>query len=190
MKKTGLWFVAALATGGLLAACSPALNWRTTQLKDAPLQVLLPCDPQAASRPVELGLGRVQMSVLGCEAQGATYAVSNFAVAEPARAAEALMHWQQVVLAQLKSEEGAASTAVKLNAKGDGLWVPKGALNLPQSVRMTFEGVSAKGQKVVAHGLWFARLEGAGARVYHAVIYGAKARPAEAEMFFSGLKLQ
>ena len=190
MKKTGLWVVAALATGGLLAACSPALNWRTAQLKDAPLQVLLPCDPQAASRPVALGLGQVQMSVLGCEAQGATFAVSNFAVTEPARAAEALMHWQQVVLAQLRPEGGTASAATKLNAKGDGLWVPKGALNLPQSERMTFEGVSAKGQKVVAHGLWFARLEGAGARVYHAVIYGSKARPAEAEMFFSGLQLQ
>ena len=80
MKKTGLWVAAVLATGGLLVACSPALNWRTTQLKDAPLQVLLPCDPQTASRPVELGLGQVQMSVLGCEAQGATYAVSSFAV--------------------------------------------------------------------------------------------------------------
>ena len=176
MKKTGLWVVAALATGGLLAACSPALNWRTAQLKDAPLQVLLPCDPQAASRPVALGLGQVQMSVLGCEAQGATFA--------------ALMYWQQVVLAQLRPEGGTASAATTLNAKGDGLWVPKGALNLPQSERMTFEGVSAKGQKVVAHGLWFARLEGAGARVYHAVIYGSKARPAEAEMFFSGLQLQ
>lgn len=190
MKKTGLWVAAVLATGGLLVACSPALNWRTTQLKDAPLQVLLPCDPQTASRPVELGLGQVQMSVLGCEAQGATYAVSSFAVTEPARAAEALMYWQQVVLAQLRPEGDATSVATKLNARCDGLWVPKGALNLPQSERMTFEGISAKGQKVVAHGLWFARLEGAGARVYHAVIYGSKARPAEAEMFFSGLQLQ
>ena len=190
MKKTGLWVAAVLDTGGLLVACSPALNWRTAQLKDAPLQVLLPCDPQTASRPVELGLGQVQMSVLGCEAQGATYAVSSFAVTEPSRAAEALMYWQQAVLAQLRPEGGATSAATKLNARGDGLWVPKGALNLPQSQRMTFEGISAKGQKVVAHGLWFARLEGAGARVYHAVIYGSKARPAEAEMFFSGLQLQ
>lgn len=188
MKKTALWVGAALASGGLLlAACSPALNWRTAQLKDAPLLALLPCDPQLASRPVVLGLGQVQMSVMGCEAQGATYAVSHFPVAEPARAAEALMYWQQAVLAQLKSAEGGAA---RLNAQGDGLWVPKGALNLPQSVRLTFEGVSAKGQQIVGHGLWFARLEGTGARVYHAVIYADKSRSAEAEMFFSGLQLQ
>jgi hypothetical protein len=68
--------------------------------------------------------------------------------------------------------------------------VPKGALNLPQSLRITFEGQGPRGQKVVGHGLWFARLEGSGARVYHAVIYADKARPAEAELFFSGLQLQ
>lgn len=194
MKKTGLNVAAALAMCGLLlAACSPALNWRTVQLKDAPLQVLLPCDPQTASRPVDLGMGQVQMSVLGCEAQGATYAVSNFSVAEPAAAAQTLANWQQVVLAQLRSNEGAGNetgTAKKLNAKDDGLWVPKGALNLPQSVRVTFEGVSPKDQKIVAHSVWFARLEGASARVYHAVIYGDKAQPVAAEMFFSGLLLQ
>lgn len=176
-----------LSCGLLLAACSPALNWRTVPLKGAPLQVLLPCDPQTASRPIALGWGQVQMSVVGCEAQGATYAVSNFALTEPARAAEALMLWQQVVLGQLRSGNGVAAS---LNARDDGPWVPRGALNLPQSQRMTFEGISAKGQKIVGHGLWFARVEGGEARLYHAVIYGDKARPVEAEMFFSGLQLQ
>ena len=68
--------------------------------------------------------------------------------------------------------------------------MPKGVLNLPQSLRITFEGQGPSGQKVVGHGLWFARLEGGGARVYHAVIYADKAMPAEAELFFSGLQLQ
>lgn len=187
MKKTGLWAATLLVSCALLAACSPALNWRTIQLKDAPLQALLPCDAQTAIRPIALGLGQVPLSVVGCEAQGATYAVSHFAVAEPARAAEALTFWQQAVLAQLRSADGAAA---RLDARGDGLWVPRGTLNLPQSLRMTFEGLGPRGQKVVGHGLWFARLEGSGARVYHAVIYADKLRSAEAEMFFSGLQLQ
>ena len=75
MKKTGLWAATLLVSGALLGACSPALNWRTTHLKDAPLQALLPCDAQTASRPVDLGLGQVPLSVVGCEARGATYAV-------------------------------------------------------------------------------------------------------------------
>ncbi|MDR3066272.1 MULTISPECIES: hypothetical protein [Comamonas] len=189
MKKTGSWAGTLLVGGVLLAACSPALNWHTTQLKDAPLQALLPCDALTASRPVELGpgLGKVPLSVVGCEVEGATYAVSHYALGEPVQAAEALTLWQQVVLAQLKSADGAAT---RLNARGDGPWVPKGALNLPQSLRITFEGQGPGGQKVVGHGLWFARLEGRGARLYHAVIYADKAMPAEAELFFSGLQLQ
>jgi hypothetical protein len=122
MKKTGLWAATLLVCCALLAACSPALNWRTIQLKDAPLQALLPCDAQTASRPVELGLGQVPLSVVGCEAQGATYAVSHFAVAEPARAAEALTFWQQAVLAQLKSAGGVAT---RLDAKGTARGCPR-----------------------------------------------------------------
>lgn len=190
MRKPGLVCAIAMFTCcfTLLAACSPALNWRTVQLKDAPLQITLPCDPQAATRPVAMGQGSIQMSVLGCEAQGVTYAVSHILMTEPAGAAQALERWQQVVLAQLRDEQGQA--AVPLHAQGDGPWVPKGALNLPQSLRMTFKGVTAQGQKVTGHGLWFARMEGHDARLYHAMIYGSKAQPAEAETFFAGLLLQ
>ncbi|MEX8192225.1 hypothetical protein [Comamonas guangdongensis] len=172
-----------------LAACSPVLNWRTVQLKDAPLQIALPCEPQTATRPVALGLGTVQLSVLGCEARRATYAVSHFRVAEPARAAETLTYWQAAVLAQLHSEQAAGQAAL-LHARGDGPWVSAGALNLPQSQRLTFEGLDAGGRKVVGHGLWFARMEGQAARVYHAVIYADQVLPAEADTFFAGLRLQ
>lgn len=190
MRTSGLAASAMLACSiVLLAACSPALNWRTVQLKDAALQITLPCDPQAATRPVPMGPTVVQLSVLGCEAQGSTYAVSHFQLADPAGAARALGYWQQAVLNQLRSETDPGSAAV-LQAQGDGPWVPKGALNLPQSRRITFEGLSSQGQKVTGHGLWFARIEGAGVRLYHAVIYGRKAQPAEVDMFFSGLQLQ
>ena len=189
MRKPGQVEIGWLACGiALLTACSPALNWRTVQLKDAPLQITLPCDPQTATRPVAIGQGSIPMSVLGCEAQRATYAVSHVYMSEPAGAAQALGHWQQVVLAQLRNEQG--GSAAPLQAKGDGPWVPKGALNLPQSQRITFAGLSAQGQKVTGHGLWFARIEGSGVRLYHAMIYGGKALPAEAETFFSGLLLQ
>ena len=190
MKVLGLKAVTlAVGIALALAACSPALNWRTVQLKDAPLQIALPCDPQTATRPVALGLGTVQLSVLGCEARQATYAVSHFRVAEPARAAETLAYWQAAVLAQLHSERAAGQAAL-LHARGDGPWVTAGALNLPQSQRLTFEGLDAGGRKVVGHGLWFARMEGSAARVYHAVIYADQLLPAEADTFFAGLRLQ
>jgi hypothetical protein len=186
MKKTGLWAATLLVSCALLAACSPALNWRTIQLKDAPLQALLPCDAQTASRPVELGLGQVPLSVVGCEAQGATYAVSHFAVAEPARAAEALTFWQQAVLAQLKSADGVAT---RLNAKGDGPWVPKGALNLPQSLRITFEG---QGPGAEGGGAWPVVCS-PGRQRRQGLSRGdlrRQGQACEAELFFSGLQLQ
>lgn len=168
----------------VLAGCSPALNWRTVQLKNAPLQILLPCDAQTASRDVPMGSEQVSMAMVGCEADHATYAVSHFLLKEPAQAAETLARWQAAVLAQLHATK-------PLQAGGDAVFVPKGALNLPQSIRSTLEGVGPQGQKLIGHGAWFARLEGdKGVRIYHAVIYADKPRPEAAQAFFAGLQLQ
>lgn len=185
---------AVLLAAGWLAACSPKLDWRQVKVEGTPLRVLLPCDPQVATRPVELGqgMGVVQMSMMGCDAQGATYAVSHFLVSEPSRAAEMLSYWQAAVLGQMNpgAPGQAPAGARQLGAKEDGPFLPAGALNLPQSLRTTFEGVGPQGWKLTAHGVWFARMEPAGARLYHAVIYGDKPRTDEANSFFSSLQLQ
>lgn len=175
-----------------LAACSPTLNWRTVQVQGAPLQALLPCDAQTATRPVELGLGTVQMTMQGCDAYYATYAISHFLVRQPERAAETLSYWQAAVLGQLNpAPQGEpAQSARPLHAVGDGAFRPAGALNLPQSLRTTFEGVGPQGWKLTGHAVWFASLEPEGVRVYHAVIYADKPRPQAADTFFAGLKLQ
>lgn len=189
------------AAAWALAACSPTLNWRTVQVPGAPLKALLPCDPQTAKRPVELGLGTVQMSMFGCDADYATYAISHFLVREPARAAEALSYWQAAVMGQLKSAAGDPAAgdpaagapnqgARLLQAQGDGAFVPPGALNIPQSLRATFEGMGPQGWKLTGHAVWFARPEAGGVRVYHAVLYADKLRPEVAETFFAGLQLQ
>ena len=169
----------------LLAACSPALNWRTVQVQDAPLQIMLPCKPQTQTRAVELGLGTVQMSMVGCEADGRLFAVTHFLLTDPVRAGEAMAYWQKAVLAQLPAQ--GASEAEQL--KTDMQWIPKQALSLPQSRHLAFAGTSPQGQHVMGDGLWFAQMEGPSARLYHAVIYGNK-DPKVAEMFFPGIKLQ
>ena len=177
---------------GALAACSPKLDWRQVTAEGTPLHLLLPCDPQVATRPVELGQGMVQMSMMGCDADGATYAVSHFLVSEPSRAAEMLSYWQAAVLGRMNP--GAAGQAPagarQLHAKEDGPFLPAGALNLPQSLRTTFEGVGPQGWKLTAYGVWFARMEPGGARLYHAVIYSDKPRTDEANSFFGSLQLQ
>ena len=185
---------AALLVLAPLAACSPRLDWRQVAVEGTPLRVLLPCDPQSATRPVELGqgMGTVQMSMMGCDADASTYAVSHFLVSEPFRAAEMLSYWQAAVLGQMNpgAPGQAPAGAKQLRSKEDGPFLPAGALNLPQSLRTTFEGVGPQGWKLTAHGVWFARMEPAGARLYHAVIYSDKPRTDEANNFFASLQLQ
>ena len=41
-----------------------------------------------------------------------------------------------------------------------------------------------------AHAAWFARALGSEVRVYHAVVFADKARPAVADTFFAGLELR
>lgn len=166
----------------LLAGCSPALNWRTVPLPGAALNITLPCKPDRATRQVELAGTPVELSMVGCDADGATFAVSYAALADPSQVGAALTHWRSAVLANLG--QGAAATAV------DTPYAPTGVLPVPQSVRTTVQGRRADGSAVAAQGVWFARAVGPQVRLYHAVVYTPKPRPEVADPFFAGLALQ
>lgn len=166
----------------LLVGCSPALNWRSVPLPDAGITITLPCKPDQATRTVELAGVPVELSMAGCDADGATFAVSHAALADPAQASAALRHWRAAVVANLGA--GAAATAA------DTPYTPKGALPLPQSVRTVVQGQRADGSPVFAQGVWFARAAGPQMRLYHAVVYTGKPRPELADQFFAGMVLQ
>lgn len=186
MRNSGLRIAVLFCSALLFVGCSLESDWRTVPLKGASLQLMLPCKPQSQTRAVELGQGSVAMTVVGCEAGGSTFAVTHFLLADPTRAGEVLDYWQKAVLAQLPS--GVAAAAEKL--KVDTQWLPKEALNLPQSRHIAFTGMSSQKQHLIGNGLWFANMEGSAAHLYHVVIYGVKPDPKDAEMFFSNLKLK
>ena len=100
----------------LLAGCSPALNWRSVPLPEAALTFTLPCKPDRATRTVELAGVPVQLSMVGCEADGAMLALSHVVLADPSKAGTALTHWRAAVLAQLGP--GAAAAAVDTCRRG------------------------------------------------------------------------
>ncbi len=166
----------------LMAGCSPALNWRSVPLPDAAITVTLPCKPDQATRTVELAGMPTELAMAGCDADGATFAVSHAALADASQAGAALRHWRAAVVANLGA--GAAATAV------DAPYAPRGALPLPQSVRTVVQGQRADGSPVFAQGVWFARAAGAQMRLYHAVVYTSKPRPEVAEQFFAGMAFQ
>ncbi len=167
----------------LLPGCSPALNWRSVPLENAGLTVLLPCKPDHATRPVDLGGRSADLVMVGCEADGATFAVSHMVVEDPSQAGAVLAQWRAAVLARMQAATSGDAEA------GATAFVPTGALALPQSVRLQAQGRRNDGSAVTAQAVWFARTEGRQARLYHAVVYTATPRTAVADTFFAGLAL-
>ncbi|MDA8522966.1 hypothetical protein [Acidovorax sp. NCPPB 4044] len=174
-----------------LAGCSPALDWRTVRMDDAKLSALLPCKPDRATRPVALAGRSVALSMAGCDADGATFAVSHLALETAAGAAEAgsvLLHWRAATLGRIGAPASAEAAAAPFSLPG--------ALPLPQAVRVAAEGTQEArgGRPVAVHAVWFARAEAAegGPRLhlYHAVVYAPAPRPAVADTFFAGLSFQ
>lgn len=78
------WLWPALVLG--LGACAPATNWReVSPPQAASLKALFPCKPEHASRKIPLdGLTEpVQLHLLSCEADGATWALSYATTGSP-----------------------------------------------------------------------------------------------------------
>lgn len=162
------------------AACSPTLNWRDTPIPGASVAALLPCEPDHARRSVPLGGVPTDLTMAGCDAGGATFAVM---VAEvPAAQAGALLAgWRAATLSNMRAQEVQEQP-----------FQPRGALSLPESVRISARGQRADGSAVAAQATWTARIApgGSAAQLVHLVMYSGKPMPEAADTFFSGLKLQ
>lgn len=169
----------------LLAACSPALNWRTVPLPQDGMSVSLPCKPEQTQRSVELAGQPVDMRMIGCEADGGTFAVACATLAEPAMAGAALTHWRAAVLASMR-----APASGHPGAPQDRPFVPAGALDLPQSVQTVALGRQPDGSAVAVQAAWFARVRGANVSACHAVLFSAQPRAEVADTFLAGLVLR
>ena len=171
-----VWRVAALAAvcAGLLA-CSPGLNWRLVRAEAAPLTLLLPCKPDRASKPVPLGGKSTTLSMVGCEAEGATFALAMADIGDAAQAGAVLAQWQALSLHNMR-----ASTPVLAPAKITG------ASADPAPVRVQAQGQQADGRTVQSQGVYFAR----GSRVFQAVIYAPRIEADVADTFFGSIQFE
>ncbi|MEJ5152717.1 hypothetical protein [Comamonas sp. MYb396] len=173
-----------LTTALLLAACSPALNWRVVALADAPLDLMLPCKPDRAVRDVAWGAQTLAVSMVGCQAGGATYALAHVALAQPQDAATVLTDWQKALHQQLQR------TDAWQPLPGQAFVLP-GTLELPQARQLQWQGRDGQGQTVYANARWFARSEGPQVRVYQALVLSPGPLAAEAlQSFVKGLQLR
>jgi hypothetical protein len=161
----------------LLLACSPALNWREARFADrVPLRMLLPCKPDRAEREVPMAGHTVPLQMLGCDADGATFAVSHVFAAQGLGPNELLEGWRSAVLAHLQAQSVQAQ-----------VWTPPGAWASPASQRVQALGRRADGTPLALEAVWFGVPARDGVHVFHAVMLGPQARPDVAETFFSAL---
>lgn len=80
-----LGWTAALSLLLAAAGCSPTLNWREVRPPDAGWVGLFPCRPSQQSKTVDIGGKAVAWQVQVCQAGGATFAVAQVDVGDPAQ---------------------------------------------------------------------------------------------------------
>jgi hypothetical protein len=136
----------------LLHACSPAMNWRKTPV--AGVAFNLPCKPDSAVRDQRIGAISLSLSMTGCEADGALFAISHLEVPANATGTAVQQDWQGQILQTL----GASSPQpVAWRAPGGGV----------NAVSVIARGKSPQNRDMQARLTWFQR----GNTLYHLAIY-------------------
>jgi hypothetical protein len=143
-----------------LSACQPSLNWRTVHMPVTALSFELPCKPDKTTKSVTMAGQALELSVMGCEAGDAVWAVMSAKLSADTDRTELLKGWRQATLQNMRAKH-----------IEDTNWIPGRVAALPGALRSKASGTSAKGQAVRAHAVWFAHLEGDAVRVVHAVVY-------------------
>jgi hypothetical protein len=167
---------ARLATVGavcalVLAACSPAMNWRQVNLQT--LQARLPCKPDSATRTVNLAGGPMEMQMMGCEADGALFAISHVRATDVAAATSALADWQTQALRALQA---GPATPVTLPAAP---WAST-------RVSLRAEGKNARGKPMQAQLSWWIR----GTEIYHLAVYSEQLSDSITQAFLEDVHAQ
>ncbi len=181
MRKNILKYAAAVFFSVLgLSACQPSLNWRTVQMPGTLLSFELPCKPDKTTKVVNMAGLELELSVMGCEAGDAVWAVMSAKLPVNADRTDILKGWRQATLQNMRASQ-----------VEDTSWAPGRVAALPGALRSKAGGTTAKGETVRAHAVWFAHLEGDAVRVVHAVVYQNQGRnmDASADPFFESLKL-
>ena len=164
-----------LAAALLLAACNPTLNWREVRAEPTTLSLLLPCKPDRGARTVPFAGRDTELTMLGCDAGNATFAVAHAEIADPARAPEVVAQWKVATLAHLRGR-----------VSGEQPQTVAGAAAAVPPVRTTATGQRANGKPVQSQAMYFTQ----GRRVFQAVVYADTLAPEATDTFFASLRFK
>lgn len=167
---------AILALACVVAACTPALDWREVRPPGAGLLALFPCKPAGHARRIVLADTPVEMTIFACSAGGSTYAVGFADLGQVQQVERGLAALAQAAARNIGSTLAADATQAR---------VPGMTPNL-QARRLSLVGQLADGRAVQAQVAVFSR----GTRVYQATIVGAQLHADAVDSFFGALRLQ
>jgi hypothetical protein len=170
-----VWSVVALSGLLLTTGCSPKLNWRDVQPGNSGLTLLLPCKPDQGEKIVPLGGRPTKMTMLGCDAGGATFAVALADLGDAPNLPEVLTQWQALTLDNMKATLATTQTRP--------LRVP-GAFSEPAPVLVAAQGQRPDGSAVNGWAAYFTK----GSQVVQVVMYATAIEPVAAEIFFASIK--
>jgi hypothetical protein len=150
------------------------LNWREVRPVGAALVGLLPCKPDHGARVLPIGAKPVTITMMGCDANGATFTLAHVAVQDASEAAVVLNQWQA---ASVRTLRGQVLSALPFALKGSSAQ--------PPAVQVKAVGTRPDGTSVSLQAVWFA----VAGHVFQVALYADKAQPEVAETYFSGLRL-
>ena len=96
-----------LAAAGLLAACSPTLNWRDVDVGPQ-TRVQFPCRPEHAERSLVLAGAPMRAGMWVCDAGGLSWSVTVLDVSDPARLTTVLREARLGLATRLQGSEGSS----------------------------------------------------------------------------------
>jgi hypothetical protein len=157
----------------VLAACTPALNWRETRPEGSGVKMLFPCRPDRHERTIRVAGAELHMQMHFCSAAGAAFSLAFVDASDPTRVTP--------LLARLRA---AAAANVGGTATVRTMVVP-GATPNEQSALIRVEGHLPDGRGVVEHAAFFVK----GLRLYQATALGKSLTTDALETFFSSIEI-
>ena len=163
----------ATAIGVPMLACTPALDWRDVRPEGSGVVAQFPCKPKSQTRSATVAGVPVPMTLLSCEVDGVTFALSHADLGDPSRVTEALIELRSALAGNLQAT-AFRSAAFEL----------AGMTPNPQAVRIAQAGRLPDGTAVEEKAVLFTR----GTRVYQAVVLGVRLDEGVAGVYFDSLR--
>jgi len=158
----------------LLAACSPALDWRELRPDGTDVVALFPCKAGSHAREVSLAQRQVRMVLYACTAGEVTWALAWADLGDPTLVGPALLELREAAARNLRAEPTSHTLAFNV----------AGATPNVHSARLRIQGRLPDGLDVTEQVAVFAK----GTLVFQATALGEKLSTEAADTFFGALR--